>query len=238
MEPFELYHHYSQNLLIAQHDVSNIIKHPQTLGEVREDFIIQYLVKSINDCEKYIKRGFINLGEVDQSGQADILLIRQFAEKIDIGSRDNVIINPDDCLMVIEVKSTLTGTYLNDFNSEAKRIKEVNPDIVCGMLAYKSDLEMNTIMKRFGYDYSQDTKSYFDVKEKHFQLPTYYPYVDFILLLDKVETDEQNEDLEIVGCNQLFLRKSTDIGSRYFQGNDRPVIRNLVALVRSLLKRI
>ncbi|MBL7903628.1 MAG: hypothetical protein JNL22_01270 [Bacteroidales bacterium] len=236
MESFEQYHHYSQNLLIAQHEVSEIIKHSLTRGEVREDFIIQYLIKSIQGCAEFLKRGFVNLGEDEQSGQADILLVKQFAELIDIGNRDNVIVNPEDCLMVVEVKSTLTGTYLNDFNNEAKKIKEANPNVVCGMFAYKADLEKKTIMKRCGHDFDSETKTYFDSGKV--PLPTFYPYIDFILLLDKVDENELEEDLEIQGRNQLFLRKSVEIEARYFKGTYDPVIRNLVGLVRSLLIRV
>lgn len=236
MEPFEQYHHYSQNLLLAQHEVSEIIKHSLTRGEVREDFIIQYLTKSIQGCAEFLKRGFVNLGEDEQSGQADILLVKQFAELVDIGNRDNVIVNPEDCLMIIEVKSTLTGTYLNDFNNEAKKIKEANPNVVCGMFAYKADLEKKTLMKRCGHDYDSETKTYFDSEKV--PLPTFYPYIDFILLLDKVEESEIEEDLEMQGRNQLFMRKSVEIEARYFKGTYDPVIRNLVGLVRSLLIRV
>ena len=232
MESFEQYHHYSQNLLLAQHEVSEIIKHNLTRGEVREDFIIQYLTKSISDCSNYLKRGFINLGEEEQSGQADILLIKKFAETIDLGSRGNVIVNPEDCLMMIEVKSTLTGTYLNDLNTEAQRIKAANPDVVCGMFAYKADLK-KTIMKRCGYDFDNDTRTYFDSTK--LPSPIFYPYIDFILLLDKAEETESEEDLELQGRNQLYLRKSIELEARYYKGTYDPAVRNLVGLVRSLL---
>lgn len=235
MESFEQYHHYSQNLLLAQHEVSEIIKHTLTRGEVREDFIIQYLTKSIQNCQSFLKRGFINLGKVDQSGQADLLLVKEYAEIIDLGNRGNIIVNPEDCLMMVEVKSTLTGTYLNELNVEAQRIKAANPNIVCGMFAYKSELEKKTIMKRCGYDFDTDTKTYFDsVREPS---PIFYPYIDFILLLDKVEGDESEEDLEMQGRNQLFMRKGLEINDRYYKGTYDPVIRNLVGLVRSLLIR-
>ncbi|GAB3337564.1 hypothetical protein GCM10027429_22090 [Marivirga atlantica] len=233
MESFEQYHHYSQNLLLAQHEVSEIIKHSLTRGEVREDFIIQYLTKTIQNCQDHLKRGFVNLGEEEQSGQADILLVKKFAETIDLGNRGNVIVNPEDCLMVIEVKSTMTGTYLNDFNAEAKRIKASNPEVVCGMFGYKADLEKKTIMNRCGYDYDSSTKTYFDSKRD--PLPTFYPFIDFILLLDKVDDDETEEDLEFQGRNQLFMRKSVEEDARYYKGADDPVVRNLVRLVRSLL---
>jgi len=234
MESFEQYHYYSQNLLIAQHEVSEIIKHSLTRGEVREDFIIQYLTKTIQGCENHLKRGFVNLGGEEQSGQADILLVKKFAETIDLGSRGNVIVNPEDCLMVVEVKSTLTGTYLNQLNIEAKRVKAANANVVCGMFAYKADLEHKTIMNRFGYDFNTETQIYFDPKPKHLQLPIWYPFIDFILLLDKLEENESDDDLEIQGSNQLYLSKSID-GERYFQGSHNPVVRNLIGLVRSLL---
>ena len=89
--------------------------------------------KSIQDCDSFLKRGFINLSEVEPRGQSGILLGKQFADRIDLGNRDNVIVNPVDCLIMVEVKSSLTGTYLNELNIEAQRIKEANPNIVCGM---------------------------------------------------------------------------------------------------------
>lgn len=236
MDSFEQYHHYSQNLLLAQHEVSEIIKHNLTRGEVREDFIIQYLNKTIQNCEAYLKRGFINLGEGEQSGQADILLVKNFAELIELGNRGNVIVNPRDCLMMVEVKSTLTGTYLNELNMVAQRIKTANSDIVCGMFAYKSELEKKTIMKRCGYDFDYNTKTYYDSDRE--PSPIFYPYIDFILLLDKVEEDESEEDLEMQGRNQLYVRKGLAINDRYFKGTYDPVIRNLVALVKSLLIRV
>lgn len=232
MEPFEQYHNYSQNLLLAQHDVSEIIKHSLTRGEVREDFIIDYLCNSINGCKEFLKRGFINLGEEEQSGQADILLIKKFAETIDLGNRRNVIVDPENCLITIEVKSTLTGTNLNDFNSEACRIKMANPNICCGILAYKADLEKKTIMNRFGYDYDEETKTYFDSKTT--PTPTWYPYIDFILLLDKLEGNEIESNFELQGRNQIYLSKTTD-GDRYFIGTYNPAVRNLISLIRSLL---
>ena len=232
METFEQYHSYSQNLLLAQHEVSEIIKHSLTRGEVREDFIIDYLNKSIQNCNEHLKRGFINLSGDEQSGQADILLVKKFAETISFGNRGNVIVNPEDCLMVIEVKSTMTGTYLNEFNTESKRIKELNQNIVCGMFAYKADLEKKTIMNRCGYDFDSETKTYFDSVNE--PLPTWYPFIDFILLLDKLEENTEEEDLELQGHNQLYIHKATD-GERYFVGTFNPVVRNLVGLVRSLL---
>jgi hypothetical protein len=234
MEPFEQYHNYSQNLLLAQHDVSEIIEHNLTRGEVREDFIIQYLTKTIQNCEDHIKRGFINLPDEDQGGQSDILLIRKFAEIIDLGIRGNVIVNPEDCLMTVEVKSTLTGTFLNDFNLEASRIKGGNPNIICGMFAYKSDLQKRTIMHRCGYDYNAETDTYFDSPND--PLPIWYPYIDFFLLLDKLENNPIDEDTEPPGQNQIYLSK-TVVGERYFVGTFNPVVRNLVGLVRSLLIR-
>lgn len=221
--------------MLAQHEVSEIIKHPLTRGEVREDFIIQYLCRSIKGCDAHLKRGFINLGKEEQSGQADILLVKEYAEWIDLGSRGNVIVNPEDCLMMIEVKSTLTGSYLNELNLEARRIKTANPNTICGMFAYKSDLEKKTIMKRCGYDYNSGTKTYFDSKDQPSRI--FYPYIDFVLLLDKLEEGESDDDLEMQGRNQLFLRKGLELEERYFNGTYDPIVRNMVSLVKSLLIR-
>jgi|ERR1019366_6086537 hypothetical protein len=54
-------------------------------------------------------------------------------------------------------------------------------------------------------------------------------------LLTRVKIDnELEEDWELQGRNQLYLSKAID-GERYFLGTHNPVVRNLVALVRSLL---
>jgi hypothetical protein len=60
------------------------------------------------------------------------------------------------------------------------------------------------------------------------------PYIDFILLLDKLNENKLDEDLEIQGGNQLYLVKTTD-SEKYFPGTYNPVARNLVGLVKSLL---
>lgn len=100
------------------------------------------------------------------------------------------------------------------------------------MFAYKTDLEKKTIMNRFGYDYDAETKTYFDSEQD--SLPTWYPYIDFILLLDKLENNEVEENLELQGKNQIYLSKAVD-GERYFVGTFNPAVRNLISLIRSLL---
>ena len=40
---FDEFDLYSENLLLAQHDVSEIISHELMMGEVREDFLITVL---------------------------------------------------------------------------------------------------------------------------------------------------------------------------------------------------
>ncbi len=191
--------------------------------------------KSIQDCDSFFKSGFINLGDVEPRGQSGILSGKQFAERIDLGNRDNVIVNPVDCLMMVEVKSTLTGTYLNELNIEVRRIKEANPNIVCGMFACKSELEKKTIIKRCGYDFDPDTKTFLDsISEPS---PAFYPYIDFIMLLHIVEGDESEVDLDIQERNQLFMRKGLEPDARYFKGTYDPVIRNLAGPAGSLLIR-
>lgn len=83
------------------------------------------------------QKGFYKSRKEEQSGQADNLLIKKFAETIALGSIGNVIVNPEDCRMVIEVKSTLTGTYLNEFNAEAQRVKKLILILFVGCLHTK-----------------------------------------------------------------------------------------------------
>jgi len=81
--------------------------------------------------------------------------------------------------------------------------------------------------------YNNETKMFFD-SVLH-PLPIWYPYIDFILLLDKLDNDESEDELEIQGKNQLFVRKGIAFDERYFVGTYNPVVRNLVSIVKSLL---
>lgn len=228
---FVEYHNYSQNLLFAQYEVSEIIKHLLTRGEVREEFIIDYLVRSIGNVSDQIQRGFIELNGAQLSAQTDILLIHPYAEKAAIGNQ-NIIVSAEECYMAMEVKSTLNGNHLNHLNNQSARLKAVNPKIMTGMFAYKCELEKKTILNRFGYDYDKETDTFYMSPDD--PSPIWYPYIDFILILDKLEPSDREDSNELFGAKQIFLQKDLE-KDIYYQGTYEPAVRNLVGMVKSLL---
>ena len=69
---FNEFDQYSQNLLLAQYDIAEIIQHELTKGEVREDFLIQVLQSRFEPPPTFHK-GTVSDGG-NQAGQIDIML--------------------------------------------------------------------------------------------------------------------------------------------------------------------
>ena len=76
---------YSEDLLMAQYDVSEIITHELMKGEVREDFLITTL-ESCSDPKPKLVKGTISDGR-DDAGQLDIILCRPYAHLRHMGAQ-------------------------------------------------------------------------------------------------------------------------------------------------------
>lgn len=122
---------YVDKLLALQFDASEMFNHMPTRGKVREEFIIRLLNDrfSIGAC-----RGFVT-GKTYQSDQCDIVVPSITADRREIGGE--VQLTPTDTLAVIEVKTNLITRHLTKFNTGCQQIKTDNPDILCGVYAYK-----------------------------------------------------------------------------------------------------
>ena len=105
---FAEFDQYSEDLLMAQYDVSEIITHQLMKGEVREDFLISTL-ESCSDPKPKLVKGTISDGQHD-AGQLDIILCRPFAHLRHIGTQ--CFVEKNDALCVIEVKGNCTGRDL------------------------------------------------------------------------------------------------------------------------------
>ena len=171
-------------------------------------------------------KGTVSDGTTD-AGQLDIILCRPHSHLRPLGNQ--YLVEKSDALCVIEVKGNCTGRDLRGAAAKALVIRNLQgePKPLFGVICYPVDLELKTIMNRFGYSFDSVTNTYFDnatiPKEDE---PNWrkieYPDLDFFISLQ----DEK----------KLFLRKYQFAPGKYrFIRNTRtPIIQDIFALVRSL----
>ncbi|MDX9696768.1 MAG: hypothetical protein RBT49_13345 [Bacteroidales bacterium] len=224
---FEEYYDYTENLLVKQHEVSAIITHPVIKGEVREHFLKEVIEKIFPDDIKFY-RGFISYDITDQN-QIDLFVKRKAAMTMNFGN--HVGIHPDDCVFMIEVKSTATGTDIKDFNERSRKLKHQCADKqpLCGMFCYKVDLKKTTTLERFGYSYNEDAEMYVTDEDLELQ----YPYIDFFVCIDQTPFTEDH-----TGTNEMFLRKDSSLLSdgSYDLSENLPAIKDFLAMIKAILK--
>lgn len=222
---FAEFDQYSENLLMAQYDVSEIISHELMKGEVREDFLITTL-ETCSDPKPKLVKGTLSDGQAD-AGQLDIILCRPFAHLRHIGSQ--CFVTKDDALCVIEVKGNCTGNDLRKAVAKAVVIQNLHgqQSPQYGVVCYKAALELKTIMGRFGYSFDAANKNYFD----NATIPNEaeadwhkidYPELDFFVSLEEGK--------------KVFLRRyELSPGKfRFVRAVQSPLIKELFSMMRSL----
>ncbi len=222
---FAEFDQYSEDLLMAQYDVSEIITHELMKGEVREDFLITTLESCAESKPKLVK-GTISDGQTD-AGQLDIILCRPHAHLRRMGGQ--CYVEKNDALCVIEVKGNCTGEDLKRARVKAQMIHNLqgreSPQY--GLVCYKVALEMKTIMSRFGFSFDSQNKTYFDNATVPREVEAdwrkiEYPELDFFVSL------EENK--------KVFLRKHEFMPNkfRFVRASQSPLIKELFSMVRSL----
>jgi hypothetical protein len=138
-------------------------------------------------------------------------------------------VEKDHALCVIEVKGNCTGRDLKKTEAKALVIQrlqgEQSPQY--GVICYKMDLEMKTIMNRFGFSFDAANKTYFDnatipnEAEANWK-KLEYPNLDFFVSLEDGK--------------KVFLRKyEISPGKhRFIRSMQSPLIKELFAMTRSL----
>lgn len=222
---FDEFDQYSENMLMAQYDVSNIISHELMKGEVREDFLISTL-ESCSEPKPCLVKGTISDGVTD-AGQLDIILCRSGSHIRRLGGQ--CYIEKNDSLCVMEVKGNCTGRDLTKAEEKAQTITSMSGDNtpLYGVVCYKSELQEKTILKRFGFAYDSTTNTYFDNatipnENEANWLALSYPTLDYFVSLEERK--------------KIFLRKyELSVGVyRFVRITTFPLIKNLFSLVQSL----
>lgn len=216
---------YSEDLLMAQYDVSNIITHELMKGEVREDFLITTL-ESCSEPKPSFVKGTLSDG-LNDAGQLDIILCRPHHHPRRLGNQ--CFVSKDDALCVIEVKGNCSGNDLKKAVKQANKIINLNGQStpLYGIVCYKANLELKTIMKRFGFTFDHINNTYFDnatipnEAEADWQKIDYLD-IDFFMLL---EDDKK-----------VFLRRYEISPGKYrfYRSLQFPLIKELFSMMRSL----
>jgi hypothetical protein len=222
---FAEFDQYSENLLMAQYEVSDIITHELMKGEIREDFLITTL-ESCSDPKPKLVKGTVSDGHTD-AGQLDIILCRPHAHLRKLGTQ--CFVEKDDALCVIEVKGNCTGTDLKKAEAKAVVIQKLQgqQSPKYGVVCYKVDLEMKTIMTRFGFSFDAANKTYFDnatipnEAEANWK-KLEYPNLDFFVSLEDGK--------------KVFLRRYeiSPGKNRFIRSMQSPLIKELFSMRRSL----
>jgi hypothetical protein len=222
---FDEFDQYSENMLLGQYDISEIISHELLKGEIREDFLISTLESCSEPPPKLVK-GTISDG-MNDAGQLDIILCRPNSFLRRLGTQ--CLIDKNDSLCIIEVKGNCTGEDLKRTEAKAIKIRELQGEHspLFGVVCYKVALQEKTTLKRFGFFYDRETNTYFDpatiqAEPERGWGKLEYPNLDFFISLE----DEK----------KLFLRKYEIAPGkpRFIRYTSTPLIKDLFILVRSL----
>ena len=191
---------YIEELFQAQFKISEeLISHKLERGQTREDFVKDEIKRRFRNIN--IEKGFIAGSARLASNQTDILILKQSAQIRMLGA--NCMANIDDVNLVIEIKSSATGSDFKKFNDDIIKIKQQNHNEhlpLFGMFCYRIKLCKKTIFKRFGF-YYDEVNDLLQPQDKVANLNFEYPHIDFILSIHSSGQD---------GKKFLFLQKAYD----------------------------
>jgi hypothetical protein len=222
---FAEFDQYSENMLMAQYDVSEIINHELMKGEVREDFLVSILESCSEPKPRFVK-GTLSDGNND-AGQLDIILCRPYSHIRRLGTQ--CFVSKEDALCVIEVKGNCTGRDLRKGGAKAAVIRDLqgqtNP--LYGIVCYKVALELKTIMNRFGYSFDSANNMYFD----NATIPN-EAEADW----RKIEYSDLDFFMSLEDDKKVFIRKYEFAPGKYrfMRTGQTPLIKELFSMMRGL----
>lgn len=217
----KIYEEYFEQLLFCRYFVAENLKHHGEMGRCGENILVRQLTKRFNMLEFVTGIVFC---EGEQSPQCDILVCRKnmFKRPLEGGI---FIVDPKDCLMVIEVKGNMTLTDICETNRKNQFFKasEATNHIQLALFAFKTRVGKKTIMNEFGYRYSRTMQSYIQypmAEEKN---------IDLFVCLHR-ETLNNNA----IRDKQVFFIKDRQEPNKYTLDNNYPVMQNFLNYMQSL----
>ena len=219
---FDKFDEYVEDLLLAQYRVSEIVEHPLTRGEIREEFIRHQIEQRYEHMRCYTGIIAEDAGN-QQSGQLDLIIAKRTAEKRTLGN--HAMIAAEDAVFVIEVKSNATGTDFKNLDERAAKYKTFTGgvEMSVGMFCYFYDLKMRNILKRLGYAFDEEMDGFVlstDIVPK-------YKNIDFIIALDNDEDSDTGQSRAFFAIKD---ETQEDTVFRLFQ--NRPVSKHFFKLIK------
>lgn len=216
----KIYEEYSEELLFCKYFIAEKLKHHAEMGRCGENILRACLQERFQMLE--FVSGFIAWSE-HQSPQCDIIVCRKNFYKRKL-SEDLFLVEPNDCIMVIEVKGNATVDDLmetekkNSFFSTYEETRHIK----LAMFAFKTRIGKCRLYKEFGYKYDRTTKGY--VQEK---LPE-EKAIDYFVCLHRDSLSSSKRE------KQVFFLKDGQEKCFYVLDNNFPIMQNFSRLIQSL----
>lgn len=209
MEIIDEINYYDERMLRLQFEASEYFSHNLTKGEVREDFLKDYIRKKIGKDIKIFKGQIIK--ETEESSQIDMIFCSDDAIINKYGQ--HCLIESKYCDKVFEVKSKLNREDLNKLAKVSKKLKIMNSNIKIGLFTYRLGIKATNLFKSFGYIYDCDLETY---------------------LYEQDEIKEDYKDIDYILCiyeEYEFLIKWE--GNKYILYRDKPIIKYLWNIIKN-----
>lgn len=217
----KVYEEYAERILFCRYSIAERLNHNAEMGRCGENILRKELISRFSMLE--FVSGFIVCNGV-QSPQCDILVCRKNMYKMELDG-GLYLVNPKDCLMVIEVKGNITLNNIAETNRKNQYFKEheETKHIQLALFSFKTRIAKNTLFSEFGYSYGRNIKSYFQKpleEEKKIDI--------FICLHRESLNESASRDKQL-----LFIKDKQD-GKQYYLDNNYPVMQNFMRYLQSL----
>ena len=206
----------AEETLLKQSQICALIEHPLSAGTAREALLKNEISNRFPNAKIY--QGFICSDEDKyQSSQLDFILCKHDAEIRPLNP--HVYVEPEDVLLVTEVKTTLEKDHLVLLDDLVLKIKSLSGGdaIKMGLFAYRSKMGQGTLLRYFGIEkdwvYGDETR----ISRIQF------PNLDFLTILETNTTEEYRKP--------IFIGKDVD-GIFQYQLSI-PVINRYISIVKS-----
>lgn len=207
--------------MFCKYFIAERLKHNPEMGRCGENILLNELKERFGMLE--FVSGFI-VCSGNQSPQCDILVCRKNMYKRKFEG-ELYLVNPLDCLMIIEVKGNMTLNDITITNKKNHYFKEQDgtKHIQLALFAFKTRVAKKTLFSEFGFNYSRDIKSYSQKKLKEEK------QIDLFICLHRDSLSENvSRDKQI-----MFIKDKQD-NKQYIFDNNYPVTQNFFFYLQSL----
>ena len=215
----KVYEEYSEELLFCKYFIAEKLQHHAEMGRCGENILKKCLSERFQMLE--FVSGFV-IANGAQSPQCDIIVCRKNFYKRELG--ENFLVEPNDCIMIIEVKGNATPTDLSETIRKNVFFQEhqETQHIKLALFAYKTRMGKRRLYREFGYRYDKTTKGYLQVgvpAEKA---------IDYFVCLHRDSLNSRDRSKQV-----FFLKDGID-RCMYSLDNNFPVMQNFSRLIQSL----